>query len=341
MRAVVVTSPHRAEVQEVPDPVAGPGEVVVDVARVGICGTDAELFTGEMDYVERGITTYPLVLGHEGCGTVSTIGAGVDASWLGRRVTGDTMLGCGQCARCRTGRQHVCAERSEIGIRGANDGALAERLRLPARALIALPDSVDDVAGAMVEPGGNAVRALDAAAVTPGERLLVVGTGTIGLLVAALAVSRGTGVDLAGLPGPSLDAARTLSVGGVCTLDELAETTYDAVVDASNGADVPARVLDLVEPGRRLVLIGLSSAPSLVDTRQVALADVTVVGILSASGGLAGAVSAYSSGAVDPTGLVAATIGLEEAPGALAGARRPGAGRGPKLHVDPRAAGPG
>jgi len=97
MRAFVVTDPRTAAVLEVEPPVAGPDEVVVDVARVGVCGTDVELFTGKMAYLRQGHARYPLRLGHEWSGTVTAVGGSVDPSWLGRRVTGDTELGCGRC----------------------------------------------------------------------------------------------------------------------------------------------------------------------------------------------------------------------------------------------------
>ncbi|WP_027862802.1 zinc-binding dehydrogenase [Marmoricola sp. URHB0036] len=336
MRSLVLTGPGRSEVQEVPDPEPGPDDVVVDVARVGICGTDAELFSGEMEYLRKGHTTYPLTPGHEWCGTVAAVGSDVEDSWVGRRVTGDTMLGCGACRRCLGGRHHVCATRSEIGIRGRYPGALAEKLRVPARALLRLPADVDDTAGAMVEPGGNALRAVQAAAVAPGEGLLVVGTGTIGLLAAQFARADGVHVHLAGVAGPGLDFARAYGVGPTSTLADLPDVPFDAVIDASNARTVPARVVQLVEPGRRVVFIGLSAEPSLVDSREIALNDVTAVGILGASAGLPGTVSAYASGAVDPGPLVAAVVPLDRTHDALAGWRPDDATAAPKIHVDPR-----
>ena len=166
MRAFVVTAPGEGAVQEVADPVAGAGQVVVDIHRAGVCGTDAEFWTGHMAYLRSGHARYPVRLGHEWCGTVSAAGPGVDESWLGRRVTGDTMIGCGNCRRCRSGRHNVCADRFEIGIRGGFPGALADQLAVPVTALLALPAGVDDAAGAMVEPGGNALRCARAAAST-------------------------------------------------------------------------------------------------------------------------------------------------------------------------------
>src|SRR5471032_3161533 len=108
MRALVISGPGVAAVEDLAPPVAGPGQVVVDVERVGVCGTDVEFFTGEMHYLHDGQADFPLRLGHEWCGTVTQLGADVAESWLGRRVTGDTMLGCGACRRCLRGAQHVC-----------------------------------------------------------------------------------------------------------------------------------------------------------------------------------------------------------------------------------------
>src|SRR6478609_1061029 len=122
MRAFVVTRPLVGEVQEVAAPVPTRGGVVVDVHRVGVCGTDVEFFTGEMAYLHQGHASYPMRLGHEWCGVVAAVGDDVDEQWLGRRVTGDTMLGCGHCARCLSGRHHLCHDRLEIGIRGGFPG---------------------------------------------------------------------------------------------------------------------------------------------------------------------------------------------------------------------------
>ncbi|MBF8194208.1 alcohol dehydrogenase catalytic domain-containing protein [Nonomuraea sp. K274] len=337
MRAFVITGPGRAEVQEVEPPVAGEGEVVVEVERAGVCGTDMEFYSGAMTYLRTGEARYPVRIGHEWAGVVRETGPGADPAWLGRRVTGDTMLGCGSCARCTGGRQHLCADRHEIGIRNGRPGALAERLAVPARALQPLPGSVDPALGALVEPGGNAFRAVHAAALEPGQRLLVIGPGTIGLLAAMTAAARGAEVHLAGVTGRSLEFARSLGFTRTWTVDGgLAGTRFDAVIDASTGPGSPALALDLVEPGGRVVFIGLSAEPSLVDTRRLVLADVTAVGVLSASGGLAGTTELYASGRVDPRPLVAATVSLDEAAAVLAGRRRPEWGAAPKILIDPR-----
>ena len=335
MRAFVITGPRAAEVRTVDAPAPGPGEVVVEVERVGVCGTDVEFFTGEMAYLATGEAAYPIRIGHEWAGTVAAVGDGVDQSWLGRRVTGDTMLGCGRCDRCRSGRQHLCADRFEVGIRRGWPGALAERLLVPASSLRALPDRLDAALGALVEPGGNAWRAVDAAALTAGERLLVIGAGTIGLLAALIARSQGIDVELLGRSAASVTFARTLGLAATAVAHAPPGGRFDAVIDASTSATSPGLAIDLVEPGRRVVYIGLAGTPSGVDTRRIVLNDLTAVGILSASPGLDGAIELFASGRVDPRPLIAAVVGLDDVGRVLAGERDPAWGAGSKVHVDP------
>jgi threonine dehydrogenase-like Zn-dependent dehydrogenase len=336
MRALVVLAPGVSEVQEVERPPVGAGDVLVAVERVGICGTDIELFDGTMAYLHEGHTHFPLRLGHEWCGTVIGVGDGVDRSWVGRRVTGDTMLSCGQCRRCLKGFHHVCENRGELGVRDGRPGALAEELVVPATSLRVLPDTMEPAVGAMVEPGGNALRAAEATGLLPGERALVMGPGTIGLLTAMFLRADGADVHLLGESAASIAFARTLGFDQAWTTADLPDLPFDAVVDASNAASLPGRALELVEPGRRVVYIGLAGEPSRIDTRALALKDVTAVGVLGGSLGLTRTVERYASGAVDPRPLIAATVGLEGATTLLSGKKPAGAGPGPKLHVDPR-----
>jgi 2-desacetyl-2-hydroxyethyl bacteriochlorophyllide A dehydrogenase len=333
MRALIIDGTRSASVQRVPVPVPGPGQALVDVHQAGICGTDIELFSRELAYFEQGKSRFPLCPGHEWCGTVSAIGEGVDEGWAGARVTGDTMLGCGRCRRCATGRHHVCADRSEIGITGW-PGALAEKLLIPSGSLYRLPDAVDDRAGALVEPGGNALRAVTAAHAGPGTRLLVWGPGSIGLLTAAFARAAGADVDVAGVDAGRAELAKSFGATRYWTTASPPPGTYDAVIDCTGDEAVPALALRYVEPAGRIVYIGLSRKPSLIDSRDVALGDITIVGILGASAGLASAIEHYADGRVDPGPLVQVVVGLDHAAQALAGQVDPGAGT--KIHIDPR-----
>jgi 2-desacetyl-2-hydroxyethyl bacteriochlorophyllide A dehydrogenase len=333
MRALIIDGPRSASVQRVAVPVPGPGQVVVDVHRAGICGTDVELFNRELAYFDQGKSSFPLCPGHEWCGTVSVTGPRVDGSWAGARVTGDTMLGCGRCQRCTTGRHHVCADRREIGITGWS-GALAEKLLVPAGSLYRLPAEVDDVAGALVEPGGNALRAVMAAHAGPGHQVLIWGPGSIGLLAAAFARAAGAEVAVAGVDPDREELARSFGASRYWTAANPPPGRYDAVIDCTGDDTVPGLVLRFVEPAGTVVYIGLSRKPSLVDSREIALGDLTVVGILGASAGLASAIKHYADGRVDPRPIAQVVVGLDRAADALGGKLDTGAGT--KIHIDPR-----
>lgn len=335
MRAFVVTGPGVGSVEQVEPPAAAPGEAVVDVERVGVCGTDVELFDGSMEYLHNGVASYPIRLGHEWSGIVTAVGDGIDPRRIGTRVMGDTMIGDGTCRRCRRGHQHVCERISEVGMHGY-DGALAEQIAVPVSSLHEIPTHLDATVGALVEPGGNALRATDATEAAEGDRVLVIGPGTIGLLTSMFLRARGAEVHLLGIDPDSLDFASSLGFPHTWLVDDVPAVAFDAVVDASNSADSPGRALELVEPAGRIVCIGLAGSPSRIDTRVAALKDVTMVGILSASPALEATIETFAAGHVDPRPLVAATVGLSAVGDLLGGSRPASAGPGPKFHVDVR-----
>lgn len=339
MRALVVTAPRHAEVQEVADPAPGPGELLVEVERVGICGTDIELYTGEMAYFAQGHTHFPLRLGHEWVGRVIATGSPDDGRWIGRRVTGDTMLGCGRCEFCLSGHQHVCPTRFEVGVRDGWAGALAELMLVPTRFAYEIPDHVSLAAGALVEPAGNSLRAVWAAKIEPGHQVLVLGSGTIGLLVSQFALAAGGEVHLGGVREGSLELGRALGVRHTAQLADLARSAadrFDSVIECSSNAAMPDLSVSLSKPAGRVVFVGLSAEPSHVDSRNIALKDLTVTGILSASPGLRGAIDSFANGDVVPDRIVSEVVALEDVPDRLEGRRGANAGPGPKVHVDPR-----
>jgi len=333
MRALIIDGPRSARVGEVEVPRPAAGQVVVDVHRVGICGTDVELFTGELAYFEQGKSRFPLRPGHEWCGVVSAVGAAADEAWLGLRVTGDTMLGCGRCRRCQAGHGHVCADRHEIGIT-AWPGALADRVLVPVTSLRRLPGTVDDRAGALVEPGGNAWRAAAAALAGPGRRVLVCGPGTIGLLAVAFARAAGADVDVLAVDESRRELAAAFGAARQWTTADPPPDRYDAVIDCTGHHRVPSAALTLAEPAGRVVYIGVAPRPSPVDSRDIVLNDLTVVGILGASAGLGPAIEHYADGRVRPDALAAVVVGLDRAADALTGLIDPAPGV--KVHIDPR-----
>jgi threonine dehydrogenase-like Zn-dependent dehydrogenase len=188
---------------------------------------------------------------------------------------------------------------------------------------------MDPGVAALVEPAGTAWRAADAAA---GTRVCVWGPGTLGLLTLLFCRAGGAAVDVVGPDPASRELALRLDARACYHPDDAPTGGYDAVVDASTGADVPARALDQVDPGGRVVLVGVAGAPSLVDTRTAVLRDVTVVGLLAASLGLRQAIEALARGAVRPEPLVDRVVGLDDLAAVLRGPPSPGA---PKIQVAP------
>lgn len=335
MRAYVITSPNAGSVIDVSEPQVGAHDVLVEVERVGICGTDVEFFTGEMAYLASGEAHFPLRIGHEWCGRVIEIGASVNPVWLNKFVTSDTMLGCQKCQRCQSGYQYLCADRDEVGIRRGFAGALAEKVLIPDFALLELPSDMDPAIGAMVEPTGNALRAVDATNLCAGERLLIFGPGTIGILSALIAHQRGIEVHLVGVEDNSLTFVRQFGFAGVHQLHAIPQLEIHAIIDATFSEEIPSLALELIEPGRSIVFIGISGNPSLIDSRTITLKDLKVRGILSASPGLAGAIELLSKKIIDPRPLIASVVSLEESTDVLSG-KRPGARHdGPKIHIKP------
>ena len=336
MRAFLITGPRTASVAEVPEPHATDGHVVVDVIRAGVCGTDVELFTGSMPYLHDGSTSYPVRIGYEWCGRVREVGGDADPSWTGALVTGDTMIGCGRCDRCRAGKHHVCEDRLELGIRDGLPGALAERLLLPDVALRRLPDEMDPEAGALIEPAGSALRAVRAARLSPGSAVCIWGSGTLGLLALQFALAEGATADVVGIRPDQMKLAVEFGARNTYLPDEVPDDGYASVIDLSTAEEAPSRAVEIVEPAGTVVLVGIAEEPSVVDTRRVVLRDVTVIGILAASAGLEGAIEMLASGRIATEPLVAEVVGLDEVADVLGGARPPSPTGAPKTLVDPR-----
>ena len=202
---------------------------------------------------------------------------------------------------------------------------------MPSTALQVLPDDMDPGVAALVEPAGTAWRAADAAA---GTRVCVWGPGTLGLLTLLFCRAGGAAVDVVGPDPASRELALRLGARACYHPDDAPTGGYDAVVDASTGADVPARALDQVDPGGRVVLVGVAGAPSLVDARSAVLRDVTIVGLLAASLGLQQAVSAFARGAVRPAPLIDRVVRLDDLAAVLSGGG-PSTSGAPKVQVVP------
>ena len=311
MRGVWLENGALSQRDDLPDPVAPPGEALVRVLLAGICATDLELV--------RGYYPFTGVPGHEFVGRVEACEARPEL--VGARVVGEINVACGACDTCASGRPTHCPDRLVLGILG-RDGALAESLVLPAHALHRVPDAIPDEAAVFTEPLAAAARILEQVSIGGGDRALVVGAGRLGLLV-AMVLAR-TGCDLTAVARHD-DARRILAACGVRAVSEaeVATASYDLVVEASGaprGFDLARRA---VRPLGTLVLKSTYTESLSLDVSSIVVDELTLVA--SRCGPFREALGLLESGQLDPTPLIRGRYSLDHALAAFEHAARPGA----------------
>ncbi|MFO0624571.1 MAG: alcohol dehydrogenase catalytic domain-containing protein [Polyangiales bacterium] len=221
MRALVFDGALR--VLDRPEPRPGPGEALIAVRRAGICNTDVE--------IARGYMGFHGVLGHEFVGEVLEVHDAAHRAWVGRRVAGEINLGCGGCARCLAGLARHCKTRTVLGILG-RDGALAERLTLPVANLHAVPDDLDDDGAVFIEPVAACFEVLEQLKVEPDARVIVLGDGKLGIMLAQVLRGAGCALTLVGKHPRKLTLARAAGIT-TARVDDDVPGDADVVVEAT------------------------------------------------------------------------------------------------------------
>lgn len=272
--------PGRIDVDQVPIPAEAPGEVLVEVAFLGVCGTDLELLHDRSYYIDQGLNHYPVLFGHEWTGTVAAVGPGVEGLAAGDKVTGQTVLTCGTCGPCQAGRRTACERHLEVGLLG-HDGAAAQYISMPARALTRLAPNASLRDSVLIEPGVTAMSALWKTDVHFDDRVVVIGTGTLGLLAAAIALRITRHVDVVGVEEAGLDLARRLGAARTLRPDELEPDRYTVAVEASGQPDSMAALGRILRPGGRAAQVGVINrgVPDFIPA-SFTLKDLTLYGIL-------------------------------------------------------------
>lgn len=310
MRAILADSGPRFDVAY-PDPIASGREALIRVRLAGICNTDLELLKGYMDY--RG------VLGHEFVGEVVQA---EDSTWIGKRVVGDINAACYECETCLAGRHTHCPNRTTLGIYD-RDGAFADYLLLPLANLYAVPDGISDDKAVFVEPLAAACEILDQVHIRSTDRVIVLGDGKLGLLVAAVLRRAGADLLLVGRHEEKLAVARGWGVAIAAADATAPDRQADIVVECTGsegGFDAACRWL---RPRGTLVLKSTYRQRLTFDMSALVVDEITIIG--SRCGPFAPALRMLESGLVDPAPLISATFPLEEGVEALARAASPGA----------------
>ena len=272
MKAVALLAPETVEVvDDRPEPACGPDEVVVAVHGVGLCGSDLAVVSGH-----RPVPALPWVLGHEAFGVVVAAGERVADRFPGQRVVVEPNYPCLRCAPCRTGATAGCRNRRAAGI--SEPGLLAERVAVPARFTWPVPDGWDDTDVVCVEPFTVALNAVRMSGLAPGDRCLVVGAGSQGLLV-SVAVTHAGGVPFVVEPHPGRRAlAREL--GAEDASEPPSGTTFPVVIETSGAPEAFERALERTSPGGSLIAVGQGGRPARLSTFTLVQRRLTLRGCL-------------------------------------------------------------
>jgi threonine 3-dehydrogenase len=270
---------------ERPEPTPGPNDVKIRVARTGICGTD--LHIESWDAWAASTIKAPMVPGHEFSGHVVEVGAAVSTVPVGALVSGEGHVVCGHCRNCRAGRRHLCIHTSSVGVN--RDGAFAEYVVIPESNVWQHPEGMDPDLAAVFDPLGNAVHtALSFPLV--GEDVLITGAGPIGLMAAAVARHVGARfVVVTDIDESRLELAEKLGVDATInvTTERIAAAQerlgmkegFDVGLEMSGSPDALPEMLDTLNHGARVALLGLPSRPIVIDWVKVVTHMITLKGI--------------------------------------------------------------
>lgn len=278
MRALVYLGPRNMQLQELPDPAPGPGEVVIRTRASAICGSDLH---GFREASPRRVP--PLVMGHETVGEIAAVGEDIDAGRLGERVVLKPILACGACSPCRNGRQNLCRNGRLVGR--DLSGGFAEIFAVPAGAAVPTSAEVPDDLATLTEPLANAVH-VAGRSVRSGDAVLVIGAGPIGTLMARAAFLAGAERVLATDPVasrlafPEKQGATALDPDDPAA-DAIARTDgegVDVVIDAAGFESTWELGLRAVRPGGRIEAVGLGAPNGTVDFFAIAGKEATITG---------------------------------------------------------------
>lgn len=251
--------------RDVDDARPSPGEALIKVRLAGICRTDLEIARGYMNFVG--------VLGHEFVGEVVECEEG---GWLGKRVVGEINCGCGSCSLCLSGMERHCPDRTVLGIQGRS-GSLAEYLTLPVKNLHVVPDAVDDRAAVFTEPLAAALEILEQVRIRPDDRVLVIGDGKLGLLVARVLQIHGCKLLCVGSHGNKMKILDEWGLKSVHYKDYRTEL-FDVVIEASGSPHGFLTALTSTRPRGTLILKSTYHSALTFDVAPLVVNEIAVTG---------------------------------------------------------------
>ena len=270
---------------ELPIPTIGPNDVLIQIRKTAICGTDMHIF--DWDHWAQRTIHVPMAIGHEYCGTIVEMGSEVRGFAVGDRVSGEGHITCGHCRNCRAGRRHLC--RNTVGVGVNRQGCFAEYLSLPAVNAFKLPDSISDDVASVLDPFGNAVHTALAFNMV-GEDVLIAGAGPIGIM--AVAVARFVGarhVVITDVNDYRLGLAEQMGATRVVnvTRESLDDTMsglemqegFDVGLEMSGNPLALREMLRTMHHGGSIAMLGIPPDETAIDWTQVIFKGLTIKGI--------------------------------------------------------------
>lgn len=286
MKAAIFYAPHQPlQIEEMPTPAPGPGEVLVKVAACGLCHTD-------LSYIDHGVPTFkqpPLVLGHEVSGLIAAAGAG--AAWReDDRVLVPAVYGCGQCAMCRTGRENICERMVMFG--NNVDGGYAEYMLAPAKDVVALPAEIPLIEGAIIADAVTTPyhAVVNRGQVKPGDSVVVFGCGGVGINIVQIAAALGAQVVAVDIADEKLAIARQLGAQAVVNAKTVERVDKEVRALTGGGAAIGFEAIGnpttqeqtfaSVRNGGRFVMVGYSPKPMTLNSGRVMYREMELIGSL-------------------------------------------------------------
>jgi len=326
MKAFRVNAPLQMDLENIPIPKLNDDEVLVKVKAAGICTTDIELYDGSMPYYREGLSKMPLTIGHEWSGYIADMGKNVTGFKVGDLVVGDISIGCGKCENCLRGMYHLCTARTELGVI-RYDGCLAEYLKTEGKNIYKVPAGITPLEAAVTEPAATALYGVRKTSLNPGDRVVVIGDGSIGLLAAQIAnysgaskvcvVARkdshrkkieGWGLLLVNSSLGNLKANVETALGGPA----------DAVFEATGNPDAYANAIELVRPGGKICAMSITGKEKIpVDLDYIVTRDITLIGMLASPNSFAPALAMIAAGKIDVASCISHQFKFEQAIEAL------------------------
>jgi L-iditol 2-dehydrogenase len=324
MRAAVLVATGRIELQERPVPEPGPGDVLIRVGSVGVCGSDTHYY--REGRIGEFVVSSPLVLGHEAAGIIAAIGPGVQPQRVGQRVSIEPQRPDPNSDETRRGDYNLCPRMRFFGTPPV-DGALCDYVTIGSAFAHPVPDTVSDDAAALCEPLSVGIAAVRKAAVTGGSRVLIAGAGPIGIVTAQVAGAFGaTEVVVTEIDPQRRELAARF--GATASLDphveDLSNLRVDVFIDASGAPTAVARGLAAVRPAGRAVLLGMGAATMELPVQLIQNRELTLTGVFRYASTWPTAIALIRSGLVELDAMVTARYPLEETAEALESDRVPG-----------------